>query len=596
MSDYERQRLQALRQLKLLDTSPSEGFDRITRTARKLFGLPLSAVSLTDEDRQWFKSRMGTEVTEVPRHKSPCSDVSASSEVVVIEDFLASDFYCDSPQAQLGMRFYAGAPLTTRDGYTLGTLCVLGPEPRTASREEIEGLVDLSAMVMAQIELQHALARVDPVTMLPNHRHFADDLEDLSRNQPGATRYALFIELTGALELNATMRAMGAAQIDALAREGRNELRSWFGEGNTLYSLGPCQYLFLRPASDEQQVREDAHHLQRHLNHSSLWSSAPCIIRPVIGITSFILGDGLGADEVIRTAHSACQDARHQELPVARFTPTQDSEQKRHFHLLTDIRTALQQGGSGLRLVFQPRIALNSGECVGAEALLRWQHPELGEISPVEFIPLLENTPLAKPLTQWVLDAAVAQAAQWFHSGMKLRISANVMASNFEERRFSDGVIERLKQRNLPGQAFEIELTERALMANRRSVRKQLRKLSKAGIRIAIDDFGTGYSSLAYLLNVPANVLKIDRVFSSSTRKDRQESQKALLKALIELAHGMGFRTVAEGFEPSSMAATLRQLGCDEGQSFAISRPLPPDAFSSWYDNPSKRAGDFWKS
>lgn len=507
MSDYERQRLQTLRQFKLLDTSPSEGFDRITRTARKLFGLPLSAVSLTDEDRQWFKSRMGIKVTEVPRHKSPCSDVSASSEVVVIEDLLASDFYCDSPQARLGMRFYAGAPLTTRDGYTLGTLCVLGPEPRTASREEIEGLVDLSAMVMAQIELQHALSRVDPVTMLPNHSHFADDLEDLSRNQPGATRYALFIELTGALELNATMRVMGAAQIDALAREGCNELRSWFGEGNTLYSLGPCQYLFLRPASDEQQVREDARHLQRHLNRSSLWSSAPCIIRPVIGIASFILGDGLGADEVMRTA--------------------------------------LQQGGSGLRLVFQPRIALNSGECLGAEALLRWQHPELGEISPVEFIPLLENTPLAKPLTQWVLDAAIAQAAQWFHRGMKLTISANVMACNFEERGFSDRVIERLKQRNLPSQAFEIELTESALMANRRSVRKQLRKLSKAGIRIAIDDFGTGYSSLAYLVNVPANVLKIDRVFSSSTRKDRQESQKSLLKALIELAHGMGFRTVA---------------------------------------------------
>jgi len=123
MSDYERQRLQTLRQFKLLDTSPSEGFDRITRTARKLFGLPLSAVSLTDEDRQWFKSRMGIKVTEVPRHKSPCSDVSASSEVVVIEDLLASDFYCDSPQARLGMRFYAGAPpYNSRWIYTWHTL------------------------------------------------------------------------------------------------------------------------------------------------------------------------------------------------------------------------------------------------------------------------------------------------------------------------------------------------------------------------------------------------------------------------------------------------------------------------------------------
>lgn len=184
MSDYERQRLYTLKQLKILDTSPSEAFDRITRTACRLFDLPVSAVSLTDENRQWFKSRMGTELTEVPRHKSPCSDVSASCELTVIEDFLATDYYRDSPQAELGMRFYAGVPLKTRDGYTLGTLCVLGPEPRTATQEELDGLMDLSAMVMAQIDLRHALGRTDPITLLPNRSQFGEDLEDLAKDLP----------------------------------------------------------------------------------------------------------------------------------------------------------------------------------------------------------------------------------------------------------------------------------------------------------------------------------------------------------------------------------------------------------------------------
>ena len=589
MSEYERQRLYTLRQLDILDTSPSEGFDRITRMAARLFDLPLAAVSLTDEDRQWFKSRVGTELTEVPRSRSPCSDISATSEVLVIEDFLATERYRNSPQARLGMRFYAGAPLTTQDGYTLGTLCVLGPEPRRASDEELDSLVDLSAMVMGQIELQHALGRVDPITLLPNRNQLAEDLDDLARDRPGVSHYAVAVELGSAPELDTMTRVMGTLQADTLARDGAHELKQKLARGQRIYCIGPCQYLFLSPARNGTRAADHARRLNRQLARVSGWTSLDILVRPAIGITCFDPTE-TAADEVIRLALSACQHARHHEVSVATYTASLDSAQQRSFRLMTDLHQALASDPRQLRLVFQPRIALDSGRCIGAEALLRWAHPTLGDIPPAEFIPLVDGTRLARPLTRWVLDSAARQAADWFQEGLDIRVSANVMACNFEEPNFARDVLDRLEQCQLPPTAFELELTESALVSRRRQVRKQLRTLANHGVHLAIDDFGTGYSNLAYLVNVPADVLKIDRVFTSTARSKRRESQETLLKAVIELAHTMGFRTVAEGFTPSSMQGLLTRLGCDEGQSFAISRPLTPGAFVDWY---GERAAQF---
>jgi GAF domain-containing protein len=181
--DYlEDARLDALYQLKLLDTSASESFDRITRMASQIFGLPIAAVSLTDRDRQWFKSRVGVDHRSVPRDKAPCAKVAETNELLVVEDLLSDPYYADSVLSRAGTRFYAGAPLVTSDGYGLGALCVLGTEPRKASGTELAALTDLAAMVMAQIELQHAFGRIDPVSGLPTRNQFCDDLADMARD------------------------------------------------------------------------------------------------------------------------------------------------------------------------------------------------------------------------------------------------------------------------------------------------------------------------------------------------------------------------------------------------------------------------------
>lgn len=201
-------RLDALRQLNLLDTSPSESFDRITRMASQIFGLPVAAVSLTDSDRQWFKSRVGITHMSIPRDRAPCARVAESTEIVLIPDLLADECYATSILAGQGVRFYAGAPLTTREGYGLGALCVLGTEPRNATPAEMSALNDLAQIVMSQIELQHAFGRIDPLSGLPNRTQFLDDLEDLGRNETGSRRLAVLIELARAEQLNNGVRVM----------------------------------------------------------------------------------------------------------------------------------------------------------------------------------------------------------------------------------------------------------------------------------------------------------------------------------------------------------------------------------------------------
>ncbi|RZA30414.1 MAG: GAF domain-containing protein, partial [Lysobacteraceae bacterium] len=161
---HEASRIEALRQLELLDTAPSEAFDRITRMASRLFELPIAAVSLTDTDRQWFKSKVGVEHDAIPRLKAPCAAVADSGAMLEVPDLLESASFRDSPLADSGIRFYLGAPLVTRSGHCLGAMCVLGTEPRAVTEADRSTLTDLAAMVMAQVELQHALGRVDPVS------------------------------------------------------------------------------------------------------------------------------------------------------------------------------------------------------------------------------------------------------------------------------------------------------------------------------------------------------------------------------------------------------------------------------------------------
>jgi EAL domain-containing protein (putative c-di-GMP-specific phosphodiesterase class I)/GGDEF domain-containing protein len=571
-------RLHALQQLKLLDTPASASFDRITRMAGQIFGLPIAAVSLTDQDRQWFKSRVGVEHWQIPRDKAPCAEVAVSTGFVVIPDLLADECYRDSVLARSGIRFYAGAPLVTNEGFGLGAMCVLGTEPRQVSPDERTALSDLAAMVMAQIELQHAFGRIEPLSGLPNRHQFLDDLQDQARDFPGALRSVVITEAIETTRLSEALRVLGPGAVDDLVRTCTRHLASALGPEVTVYQVGPTQFAWLIAHADEaardRALSRIGEKIELYLRDTPL----PPLASPVFGITPFRLGE-VTADDVLRTAHSAAQDARNDEASVRIYSEVADKNHRRSFRLLADMAgalTALDQ----LSLVYQPRVDLGSGACVGVEALLRWRHPGLGQVSPGEFIPAVERSELARPLTDWVIDAAIRQALAWRSQGLDVPISVNVSVTNLEEPDFAARLRARLEAAGLPARALDIEVTESALIRNGSRVGGQLSQARDTGIKVSIDDFGTGYSSLSYLQTLPADTIKIDQSFIRDLGQD--DRGQTLVRSMIAMARDLDFRVVAEGVEDAAALEFLRSADCNEAQGYLISRPLAPDAFAAW--------------
>jgi len=576
-AQLEAARLDALRKLDLLDTPPNEAFDRITRMAAQLFGLPIAAVSLTDVDRQWFKSRVGVDHCSIPREKAPCGEVATTRSMLVIPDLQNDACYRDSNLAATGVRFYAGAPLMTRDGHCLGAMCVLGLEARTISASERTGLADLASMVMAQIELQHAIGRIDPVSGVPNRHQFVDDLTDLAIERPsGEARLAALVNLATPGQMSSAVRALGAGFIDEIVCEAARMLRAALGPARKLYHVAPFQFAFLaEPGAD----------LGRFCDWLGAWialradsTSARFVTTATVGVAPFATGQA-DPTELLRDMYSAAHDAIEGSHRVRVFSAEQNAAFLRRFRVANDFGAALEDD-SQLRLVFQPKIELTTGRCVGAEALLRWRHPTLGEISPGEFIPVIEQTSLARATTRWVLERALRQLSTWRRAGLVTQLAINVSAVNLLEPDFCAHVLARLRAHGLAPGALAIEITESALMSNRTLAAATLDALTAGGVQLAIDDFGTGYSSLAYLQSVPATVVKIDQSFVRDL--DVDERKRALVATMIKLSHDLGQVVVAEGVETAPVARFLAGAGCDQVQGYLYARPMALGEFEEW--------------
>ena len=573
----EEARLDALRRLDLLDTPPSEAFDRITRIAGRVFGLPIAAISLTDRERQWYKSRIGVEQTSLPRREAPCSKVVESAKLLVIPNLPDDPDYGDGLLARSGVRFYAGTPLVTREGFCLGAMCVLGTEPRQVTAEELTTLTDLAAMVMAQIELQHAFGRADPLSGLPNRHQFIEDLDDLARNRPPGERHiAVLVDLASPEQLDDAARVAGPGYVDEMVLETAQMIRSAIGPARKAYHVAATQFAFLAQPGVEEEGYTAL--LARTLSEKRATAKSRFVIATAIGVAPFALGKAAPRD-VLRIAHCAAQDARGTETKVSIYSPTRDAAHRRRFALLDAFGAALE-GADQLRLVYQPRIDLASGTCVGAEALLRWRHPALGEISPGEFIPIVERTSMVRAATAWVLDAALAQLAAWRDAGLGLQLSINVSAANLLERDLADRVACGLARHALAAGSLELEVTESAVMGDAGQALAVLEAVASSGTSLAIDDFGTGHSSLAYLQRLPAHVIKIDQSFVRDLAAD--ERRRTLVATMASLAHEFGYRVVAEGVETKEVLARVEEAGCDEGQGYLFGRPMAPESFLTW--------------
>jgi EAL domain-containing protein (putative c-di-GMP-specific phosphodiesterase class I) len=235
--------------------------------------------------------------------------------------------------------------------------------------------------------------------------------------------------------------------------------------------------------------------------------------------------------------------------------------------------------GGQLRLHYQPIIRLDELRVVAAEALVRWQHPERGMVSPADFIPLAEESGLILPLGRWVLNEACRQLATWRGSGQsKLRATVNLSARQFADPNLVQVVSEALSQAGLPADALWLEITESVLMEEVETTAQTLRGLKSLGVHLSVDDFGTGYSSLNYLKRFPVDTLKIDRSFVDGLGTDAEDS--AIVAAVVSLARALNLSVVAEGVERVGQLQELRRLGCDAAQGFLLGRPVPAEDFS----------------
>ncbi|MDQ1199070.1 EAL domain-containing protein [Agrobacterium sp. SORGH_AS 787] len=570
-------RIAALKNLRLLDTMPSENFDRITRLVANYFGLPIAAISLTDVNRQWFKSKVGVEHNEIPRVKAPCAEVAETCAPVVIRDFAADPYYADSTLGNAGIRFYCGVPLLTPKGYGLGALCVLGTEPFEVSDEQVATLSDLAAMVMDQIELQQSLGRIEPSSGLPNRYQLLSDLGDMCTNCNGQSRIISLLDLAQTSQFDRMLRVVGMSHVDGMVEKVARILKQHLGDEAHAYHVAPTQFAFLAP----EAVSTGEH--EAFLNAIIVSLSAELEFQiaatPSIGFMQFVPGKTEVVEEILRALQSAVQDARDSDKKIAYFSSETDVRHQRNFVIQRDFPRALEDEEQ-LSLVFQPRIDAMNGGYKSAEVLLRWNHPTLGNVSPGEFIPVIEASAFARPLTQWVVMAALRQLATWNAGGLRIKLSINLSAINLQEGDFIERLNTMLAQYGVACDQIEFELTETAMMLDTTSALDLLNQMTASGIRFSIDDFGTGYSSLAYLQKLPADVVKIDRSFISDLKEGHRE--RVLVQSMIALSHSLGYEVVAEGVETREEADLLATMGCDELQGYWVSRPLDSNAFLEW--------------
>jgi EAL domain-containing protein (putative c-di-GMP-specific phosphodiesterase class I)/GGDEF domain-containing protein len=456
-------------------------------------------------------------------------------------------------------------------------MCVLGAEPRTISDAERAGLADLAAMVMAQVELQHAFGRVDPVSGIPNRTQFLDDLADLAIDRPqGEARLAALVNLATPEQLSQAVRAMGAAWLDEIVAEAVRMLRAALGPSRKLYHVGSTHFAFLaEPGADLDRF---CGWLAAWLDLRALNMTSRFVTTATVGVVPFAVGAARPPD-LLRNLFSAAYDATEAARRVRVFSAGQDAAFMRRFRLVNEFGAALEDD-SQLRLVYQPKVELATGRCIGTEALLRWRHPELGEVSPGEFFPVIEQTSLARATTRWVIERALRQLSTWHRAGLAQQVAVNVSAVNLMEPDFCAWVLARLREHDLPATALAIEITESALMSNRELAGLTLGCLAAGGVQLAIDDFGTGYSSLAYLQSVPAKVVKIDQSFIRGL--DQDERKRALVATMIKLSHDLGQVVVAEGVETVGEAQFLCAAACDQVQGYLYGRPMAPQDFERW--------------
>ena len=427
--------------------------------------------------------------------------------------------------------------------------------------------------VRRQMEEIEYRALYDDLSGLPNRTLFRDRIEAALA---GSSAAVMLLDLDRFKEIN---DALGHKSGDLLLRELGTRLADRIGDGASFARLGGDEFGILLPGASIDDALAEAERVHTALEIPFTLGGLPLEIATSIGIAHFP-EHGDDVDTLLQRADVAMYLAKGAHAGTAVYDIEQDANDADRLALAAELRRAIDQ--EQLVLYYQPKAALASGLVVGVEALVRWEHPERGLVPPNDFIPVAERTGLIKPLSRYVLRAAIRQCRDWNAGGRDLHVAVNLTIPDLLDLTLPDYIAGLLEETGVRPAQLELELTESTILADPFRVHQVLMRFDELGIGLAIDDFGTGYSSFAYLKRLPVQTIKIDRSFVMGMCED--ESDATIVRSTVDLARNLGLGVVAEGVESQEIWDALRAQGCSLAQGYFISRPVPADELARVLD------------
>jgi diguanylate cyclase (GGDEF)-like protein len=427
-------------------------------------------------------------------------------------------------------------------------------------------------------EERHGQAVTDQLTTLGNRRALFELLDALlaEGESPlvGIRKLAfLFVDLNRFKEVN---DSFGHSAGDELLRQLGGRLKGVLRSTDLLVRLGGDEFAACLTDADADYGATVARRIAARLEEPFQLGNIKARISASVGI-AVVPTDATNAHDLLRCADLAMYRAKLERKSFAIYQEELDGHANR-LGLVEELREAIEQ--RQLELHYQPQVALSTGEIVAVEALVRWPHPRLGYVPPLEFLPLAEDADLMDPLTLLVLDQALAQCAKWRHEGRGVTVAVNISTTNLLNLRFNKDVAKLLEQHDVPPESLVLEITETTAMEEIDQCKKAIQDLRNLGVSVSVDDFGAGFTSLSYLSSLAVNELKLDRSFINGLSANEGSRDLALIRSTISLAHALGLRVVAEGVEDQGALDLLGSFGCDVVQGYLISKPKPPAELS----------------
>ena len=440
----------------------------------------------------------------------------------------------------------------------------------------VSAALNTLAEAVSERELRiHRLVNTDSLTGLAQRPRFLAEGEALLAGAERAGRQVtlLCFDIDRLKTINALL---GFDAGDAVICVAAERLQTVIGAEGRLARVAGGTFAALVPTSDTDSAREMALAMKREVEHQVRWQGESLDLSITTGLAMYP-ADAPALEPLLRHAEQALFEAKRLHIGCAVYAPSLEASRQSQLSLLSALAEAIE--GGQLHQYLQPKFSLD-GTLRGAEALVRWRHPQRGWVPPGEFVPFAERTGRIGPLTDWMLEQAVRTLARWQREGLSLTIAVNISTHDLQDAGLPARVSALLQRHGVAPARLQLELTETGLMDSSQDPVTVLHALCDTGVGLAIDDFGTGHSSLAYLQRLPMHELKIDRSFVTEVHADAR--RRELLQSIVHLGHGLGLKVTGEGVETAAELQALRQAGCDLVQGYHTGRPMDLAAFETW--------------